>query len=740
MGRNRQAKTKLQMANDVRPETPFDKRPTSKALLAGVVTGLFVLRPLYPCESVAAEGDGLPVVMLWLLALMFWAILVARGSLSRVRFAWPDFAVVLLVLWHSIAALWAIAYESPRPALNMLWEWVGLGIAFFLARQAFASSLQRRAVGAVMIALAVIVSIYGLYQYSVELPQTREFYEQSSDEMLRQAGLWFPPGSPEREAFEQRLDSVEPMATFALTNSLAGFLAPWTIVALGVSVVLARRLTIKQRVAVASLLLPLGLCLLLTKSRSAFLACACGTAAVTAIWWFGRRARVTVRRELFAVGTATVLLVGAVFTALMTGGLDAEVLSEAPKSLGYRLQYWRSSAAMIRDMPIFGCGPGNFQHRYAAYKLPEASEEIADPHNFLMEVWATAGTPAMLALLGVGGAFSVCILRTAQTTKHDPTEAADKLDSGAGASSAIFLGALGGMLLSLPVGAMGEAPPTWWVSLAGIPLGATALAVLRHWVASGDDSAALWTLAVIVLLIHLLFAGGIAFPGIATGLWLLVALAMNASECGERPVRPRAGTLALGGSLALVAACYFTGYQPTLVARTQIQRAHAGDGDPRDLLMKAVAADPWATKPRRHLAEVIQQQWLTQPNAETLAKFDRAVQETLERAPRAASVRHQFGLAYCEFYHRSQDRGHLAKGIRLLESAASLYPNSCRMRADLAEAYLLADDWNGYERQRTEAFRLDSLTPHLDKKLSAEQRERFARTILAPGVRAPESK
>lgn len=735
MARNRRANRKPQPESEPRPESTGEV-PAARAILAGVVTALFVLRPLYPSESAAAAGDGLPVVMLWLLALMLWAILVARGNLVRVRFSWPDAAVALLVLWHSIAALWAVAYESPRPALNMLWEWLGLAIAFFLARQAFPLGLQRRAVGAVMVALAVVVSVYGLYQYSIGLPATRAFYDQASEEELREAGVWYPEGSPEREAYEQRLESLEPMATFALTNSLAGFLAPWTIVTLGVCVAFSRQLSTRQRLAVASLLVPLGLCLLLTKSRGAFLACAAGAAAVAAIWWFGRK-QVHAARSLLTVGIVAVLLMVAILGAVSVGGLDVEVLSEAPKSLGYRLQYWQASAAMIRDVPLMGCGPGNFKQRYTAYKLPEASEEITDPHNFLIEIWATAGTPALLALLVVGGAFCLCLLRSVRQATHDAVKTPEEIDTGTTDSRAILLGALVGMLLSLPVGAMSVAPPGWFVPLAGLPLGALALAMLWPWVARGDDSAILWAAAVSVLLIHLLFAGGISYPGIATGLWLLAALALNASRCGERPVRPWVGTLVVAGSLGSIAACHITGYQPTLVARTQIDRAYAGAGDPQTLLLKAAAADPWAFEPRMYLADSLHQQWMAQPNAETLVQFDRAVEETLARAPRAASLRHQFGNACRECYGRSKSQAHLDKAIRLLESAASLYPNSCRIRADLAETYLSKPDPAGYERERAEALRLDSLTPHLDKKLSDEQRQRLNRTILAPKVRAP---
>jgi O-antigen ligase/polysaccharide polymerase Wzy-like membrane protein len=735
MGRNKRAKGKSPPATEPCPEATQAEHPVSKAVLAGIVTALFVTRPLYPSESVASEGDGLPVVMMWLLALMLWAILVARGNLCRVRFGWPDMAMALFVLWHSIAALWAVAYESPRPALNMLWEWLGLGVAFFLARQAFSSAVQRRAVGAVMVALAVVVSLYGLYQYSVELPAARELYEQSSDEMLRDAGIWYPPGSPGREMLEQRLASLEPMATFALTNSLAGFLAPWAMVALAVSVVLSRRLSVRQRVVIASLLIPLGLCLLLTKSRSAYLACACGAVAIAAISWGGRRTLLRTRRRLLTVGIAAVLIVGAILGALSVGGLDIEVLSEAPKSLGYRLQYWQASAAMIRDLPLFGCGPGSFQHRYTAYKLPEASEEIADPHNFLIEMWATAGTPALLALLAVGVAFLLCVLSPTRRTQDDVQSTG--ADSGESEASPIFWGALGGVMLSLPVGAMSAAPPSLLVPLAALPLGGLVLAMLIPWVARGDDSAMLWTLPAMALLVHLLFSGGFAFPGVAVGLWLLLALALNVSACGDRPVGSGVGALVLGGVLALVATCFLTGYQPTLVSRTQIQRAYAGEGDPRVLMRKAVEADPWAIGPREGLADVFHQQWMAAPNAETMRQFDRAVQEALVRAPRAASLRHKFGLAYLECFGRSREKNLLTEAIRMLESAVSLYPNDCRKRADLAEAYLLAGGRDGFQRERAEAIRLDRLTPHLDKKLTEEQRQRLTRIVLAPEVRAP---
>ena len=103
------------------------------------MTALWVARPLFPSESAATHGDGLTVVMLWIALWVFWFLgAIGRPKLA-VRFGCTDAAVALLMLCFTAAALWAVRHGSPRPAVNVLWEWLGMGLSFFLARQLIAT-------------------------------------------------------------------------------------------------------------------------------------------------------------------------------------------------------------------------------------------------------------------------------------------------------------------------------------------------------------------------------------------------------------------------------------------------------------------------------------------------------------------------------------------------------------------------------------------------------------------------
>jgi hypothetical protein len=509
----------------------FAGRPTVRLACLAALTGLSAATPLIVSESAAHQGTYTPLVILYLVLAAAW---VAATLLRRdhvLRFDLISLAVVALVAWQGISVIVMGPHGAPRPAINVFWLWVAFGTAFLLVRELVRSPLECRALVAVMIAVAVGVSSYAYYEFFVEMPQERLQYRADPEGTLLEQGLYFPPGSVERELFEQRLFSSEPTATFALTNSLAGFLVPWLVLSVGI-VACCLRYRFATPLAYGGAIMAagwIGGCLLLTKSRTAYLAAGLGVVLVSLLygapkWKWGRRILMAAA-GLMAVGLVAVMLLSVA---------DTQMLSEAPKSLLYRFQYWEGAARMIADHPWFGCGPGNFQTCYTTYMLPEASEQVADPHNFLFEIWATAGTPAAMFLIAALALFARRVFRPddGATGNEPPPPAEAKGGAGRGdvpaqrATRLIYVGGLCGALAALPVRLMVHLPVDLYVWIFGVPMAAIAVFLLHPWVVHGRLDARAVAIAVVALLVNLLAAGGIAFPGVAGSLWVLMGVAL----------------------------------------------------------------------------------------------------------------------------------------------------------------------------------------------------------------------
>ncbi|MBN1590301.1 MAG: O-antigen ligase family protein [Pirellulales bacterium] len=694
---------------------------------------LFVARPLFPSESVAKTGEGVVLVMFSLLLAVGWSVYMLRQRSAVLRFGATDAAVLVLLVFHSAAGVWATKTGNAREAMNVLWAWIGLGAGFFLLRQLIHRPREARAVVAVMIGLAVAMSTYGLYQSGYELHELRLDYDRDPDGMLRAEGLWFEPGSVARTQFEERLNSREPFATFALTNSLAGYLAPWLVVAIGLAAVGRWRNVTGMLVVV----LPTTACGLLTKSRSAYVAVALGLALVA----------LARRRERRPIGwiwpmVAALIVVVLVAGAVAVGELDAEVFGEAGKSLGYRVQYWQSTWALIKDHPVLGCGPGQFQNGYTAYKLPEASEEVADPHNFLLEIWATAGTGGVLALLAVLGCFAWSVRKGVtgvspvpeQTPAHGQDAGGARVEppqeATSDASRWVYGGALVGFLAASPLGALGTTAPGLALYLFGLPLGAVTVFMLADWIKDGRLPIVLVGIGLVVLLVNLLAAGGIGFPGVAGTFWVLLALGLSLTE--EKPKGPLPRAVAWGVTVfavALAASCYWTGYQPVLRARGPMNTAAVTFdlGARRDHLLEAARADSLWADPRKQLASAALEEWRNDHRQESLDEFRRYSAEATRLDPESWSYWHALGDQYLEVYRYTSSVDDLKAALESYRRAIAIYPNNAKCHASFAIALRLAGQ-EALARQEAEtAVRLDDSMPHLDKKLPPTLRQRLLR-------------
>jgi tetratricopeptide (TPR) repeat protein len=517
-----------------------------RRLALGLTAALIVARAYWPGEATdeASSGQGLGWVVGLLIAALLGLVAVGLSGRLRVRLSWPDAAAIALFVLVSASAGHA---AERRIGVNLAWQWAGVGLAYVLLRQLPRSPREVTALTVVFLATAVSLTAYGLYQVGVVQPETRRLYRLDPEAALREAGVPNDPAA--RRQFEDRLlGSKEPLATFALTNSLAGSLvAPLVVlIAAGGAAASGGRPRRYLRMSLTVLLSALVLtALLLTKSRTAFvgLLAGLGVAALRAV-------RVVPIRWLLAAGAGVVAVAGIlVALGLAAGQLDREVLTESTKSLRYRWEFWQGTWGVLSEDATWwrGVGPGSFAGPYLRHKRPESSEAIRDPHNAFLEVGATAGLPALLAFLGALGLGLWEVLgpagekRTVEGKSAKDNTNENPTSEGMRTGSLLLWAGLGGWLLAMVLRPdlspfarsinPFEGDLARWVVVGG----AWALSawLLRRWDPAPGVLAGALGAGIVALFVNFLGAGGIGFAPQALVLWSFLALGQVARA--DRP-------------------------------------------------------------------------------------------------------------------------------------------------------------------------------------------------------------
>lgn len=709
--------------------------------------------PLLPSESVAETGLSLPFVLLSLMLFTGWLASLWLSRRWRLTLGWTGWAMVAFLAAQVASAVVMGPQGELRAARNMAWTHVGLGLLMILGLNVLDSPAERRAAAATMLTLAVCLAALGIYQNQIGFPKSRAEYERNPAGVLMELGINAPPGSPARQQFEDRLRSSEPYATFSLTNSLAGFLAPWIIVLLAIGLRpgmhLARPNVLRRTLLATGFVL--ALCLLLTKSRTAWLATACGVGLLVV---YGRRSGWRPNwRLLAALAGGSGLLLCAV---AIWGGLDWLVLSETSKSASYRLQYWHATLAMIADHPWLGVGPGNFQSYYSQYKLPQASEMIADPHNFVLELWATSGLVGLLPFVAI---LASLLRRGEPSAAREPLPALEGVPKPASTSTEfrsvrhVYLGALVGLVMAYPLGILVGFMPDPILLALGLPLAASVLWGLRDWVARGELPAFAPAIGLVVLLINLSAAGAIGFPGIAQSVWMLIVLVLGSEARATETRATQTQATLWRGAIVLVSLAatvwFWRGtWEREEDSRAALDRAAIPLATGRyreaiDWLEQAAEADPLAAEPHFRLAALHHQGWLATDNENHRRLFERHLASLLERSRRAYQFRMHAGNWYLSAHRRQNDPELLRRAIAFYDEAIALYPNSNMLQAQLAWACFLATDDDAL-RERTRsamraAWQLDELCPHAEQKLERREIVDIAADELAPGQPKPPS-
>jgi O-antigen ligase len=760
-----------------------------RRVLLGLVTALIVARPLVLGEDPGltaplSDASNLVLTFLWLAAVTGWAV----WRLWSRQGMWSGNRVELILL-AVVALIGVSAFTSAKykhPAYLILWEWIVLAAAYFLVRQlARTPGENNRLLGAVL-ASAVSLSAYAVYQFSVELPALRRHVlsgpvagastfgllgsAPGEGPLLAASALW-----PDRiQAFSpmqvERALRAEVYATYAHPNAFAGYLALIVPAAIGglLLCLSQRRFTWHTVLVAASVVLVLG-AFVLTRSRGAM-----GGAVLVGIAVVIFRVR-NGRARLALAGLLACGLIG-VGIWLSKSGRESGAMDLARQSLDKRLDYWHASWKMISDSKNpqhfwLGVGPGSFGRYYPRYMDEKAYETVKDPHNLFLEIWATSGLLAVLALVIALGLLLVATRRAwtdGGLFANDP-DAIAIVDAGFATHWEFYLGGMAGLVLGFILSTSTFSADE--LVFGGVLAGGRSLV----WFASFALMETIpWTAAmrrlalvagITILFLNLCVSAGISWPSVAQPLWVMAALSWYTYP-QRAATRSRGNWLLLVLPLPILGAtciCYLLLWlipvwrsldflsdaqtEAKSYLDFQLKMITAGESveSQRQLggrivaslqkkilpaLRKANQSDPYNVLPVLELGKSVGLQYShakTQRDRETATAWAYVATQLDPESKEGYLMQYQLNLTFARLAEKEVNPDapgqFYALAERAMSKVVSLDPTYALWHYLLAE--LLAESGNQAEsaRQAREALRLDSVATHQSRKLYPKQRE-----------------
>ncbi|MGC8625512.1 MAG: O-antigen ligase family protein [Phycisphaerae bacterium] len=362
-----------------------------------------------------AEVMGLGIVTLLLCGI---AMLAAERMTPG---KWLQLGLIAAVLAGAIAAIFTAANRFA--ALVGVFDLGMALVAGWGADILCDNPLRRRLVIVVLVGLLSAVTVKGIYQRYVEIPQTIVYFQKHQQQWLKKSAM--RRNSAQVKLFISRLQSKEVSGFGILSDGFAEILIPLLLVGLALAgaalrsqptTTAARPIQPKgkaaplQRKKFGDVNLPdhlvLGAVLLLvslagvvvlglTRSKGGAASFAICALLLVLAWW-KRKWLAAHRRAAIA---AVLVIIVIVTLGLLAYGVTHHGLPT--KDLLYRWDYWTGAVRMIQKHPVTGVGLNNFGYYYTQYKPPRAPEDVKDPHNMFIRIAAEAGLPAAIGFVAL---------------------------------------------------------------------------------------------------------------------------------------------------------------------------------------------------------------------------------------------------------------------------------------------------------------------------------------------------
>ena len=334
-----------------------------------------------------APGAGAGLVLDLLSTLPALAILfrAAFDPSYRLRHRWsylPMFALGILAVvstwWSSDRFLAAVTASHLFAGLCLLWATSQLANTW----------LRFRLVAAVCFGLLLVLVAQSIVYRTIDQPETIQDWNDNKESILNQHG--WQPDSFAAQQFEHKLRSGDLASFFNSPNTFAAVGILLFVVSAGLGI---QKLMDGQ--SKAWLTIPLisaaSAIWIIIEAQSKTAAATPVLAILMFLAVFKLHRKLKERPKHFywvAVAIVVAGMIAVVGHGLYHGGLFPGHFSN---SLDFRWKYWIASARLFAQHPLIGIGWSNFGLHYVSVRLPAASEEIKDPHNFLVRFFIELG-------------------------------------------------------------------------------------------------------------------------------------------------------------------------------------------------------------------------------------------------------------------------------------------------------------------------------------------------------------
>lgn len=352
-----------------------------------------------------------------LLGMLGWLIGRIVGASRSYRKTGLEWGAVLVAVGAVLSCLYA---GNQRLAINGSIDWLCYPLLTISLVQLLRAPWQRHLLVSVVLATACVQMFQCAEQYLGGFEDTIAHYESTKEAFWSRQGVELD--SKKVEAFERRMRAREATGFLPHSNVTGSYFLLCGFAFFGLAVAVWKRAKDVNDGAAALGLTVLALVMAcgiwMTGSRGAMISAAAGIAFWVVLRWRRDWLRAN-RGKAFWLGWAAI---GSGVIAVVGHGLYHDELPGA--SLTFRWQYWTASTEMIADHPLTGVGRENFGRHYLRYKPIESPEEVANPHNLLVQAaaeWGVFGLAGFLLMLwGVSRVF--CFECRSCDTREPETE------------------------------------------------------------------------------------------------------------------------------------------------------------------------------------------------------------------------------------------------------------------------------------------------------------------------------